>query len=107
MLGMESLLLRLYILALGICGAIAKGPGKISPTSDTDPQFHHRAFHATAVLGDYLYIDGGEIATWNGVGKSIQTVNPQNGTKQGDIWIRASTCWLVKPIAQRRMEALT
>lgn len=58
--------------------------------------FHHRGFHncmyATAyaigsclltygnvaiVLGGYLYIDGGEITTWNGGGSGLQTSNPQ------------------------------
>ena len=37
--------------------------------------FHHRAFHQVIVVGDYLYIDGGEVATWNGVGDGIQGGN--------------------------------
>ncbi|KAL6721484.1 hypothetical protein ACLMJK_000588 [Lecanora helva] len=30
--------------------------------------FHHRAYHSSAAVGGYLWIDGGEIATWNGTG---------------------------------------
>ena len=59
--------------------------GKISPSFDTDPLYHHRAYHAIVVRDNYLYIDGGEITTWNGVGDKLQTETVQNGTKEGDI----------------------
>lgn len=59
--------------------------GKISPTFDTDPPYHHRAYHAIVVRDNYLYIDGGEITTWNGVGDKVQSSTIQNGTKEGDI----------------------
>lgn len=84
---METLLLSLSVLAASIPSAVADLPsGKVAPTDATNPQFHHRAYHSTVVLGDFLYIDGGEITTWNGVGDSIQTDNPQKGTKEGDIY---------------------
>ncbi|KAK6425735.1 hypothetical protein LTR95_016221 [Oleoguttula sp. CCFEE 5521] len=33
--------------------------------------FHHRYQHSSIVSGNYLYIDGGEIATWNGSGTGL------------------------------------
>lgn len=57
--------------------------------------FHHRGFHAcktilhscltllvltaveAVVIGDYLFIDGGEVTTWDGTGSGVQTAQPQ------------------------------
>ena len=39
--------------------------------------FHHRGFHASVVVGDTLYIDGGEVTTWDGTGDGVQLSQPQ------------------------------
>ena len=42
------------------------------------------------MVGDYLYIDGGEITTWNGEGDGFQDTNPQDSgniiTLPGMVW---------------------
>lgn len=82
-------LLYLTILSGG-AAADSQSPGKIAPTFETTPKFHHRAFEGTILLDNYLYIDGDEITTWNGLGDSVQTESVQNGTKNGNIITRPS-----------------
>ena len=48
------------------------------PSNTSSPAFHHKAFHNSIILGDYLYIDGGDITTWNGIGNGTQTDQPQH-----------------------------
>lgn len=86
-LEMESGLCSLIIFLTFLIATAAKSAGKVAPKFSTDPKFHHRAYQQSIVLGKYLYIDGGEITTWNGEGNGIPIDNPQD---DGDIWTVAS-----------------
>ena len=76
----------------------ASSASAIASTSPSGQYFHHRVwqscmFHVSRnnlhvlwlttdisvalVVGDYLYIDGGEVATWDGTGDGFQTESPQ------------------------------
>jgi hypothetical protein len=90
---MELLLYALTALDL-LCRA--KGETLVRPIPQssrnaTSVLFHHRGFHSSIVVGDYLYIDGGEITTWNGNENSLQTANPQ---AEGNIITLPSKCFV-------------
>lgn len=84
---MDVCLASLALFTTLFVGTVAESAGKVAPKFSTNPKFHHRAYQEAIVLGNYLYIDGGEITTWSGEGNGIPYSNPQD---KGNIWTRAS-----------------
>ena len=69
---------QLLLLCTQVCYALSQAKehnAHQERQTSSSALFHHRAFHQVIVVGDYLYIDGGEVATWNGVGDGIQGGN--------------------------------
>ncbi|KLU92833.1 hypothetical protein MAPG_11795 [Magnaporthiopsis poae ATCC 64411] len=53
-----SFAMRLWVLLLGVCPFLCRGQVEVPAVDD----YLRRGYHAVAVLGDRLYIDGGELA---------------------------------------------
>jgi hypothetical protein len=90
---MEFLLYALTALNL-LCRARGETTAPSNPLASrnaTTKLLHHRGFHSSIVIGDYLYIDGGEITTWDGIGNGLQTANPQD---DGNIVTLPSKCFV-------------
>ncbi|KAF7556327.1 hypothetical protein G7Z17_g1544 [Cylindrodendrum hubeiense] len=78
-----------FLTAVSLASGYTEPPAKLERRSTSNDTFRRRALHAIAVLDDRLYIEGGEISTWNETDGTLGLSVTQNST----LYVSLKSSW--------------